>query len=200
MAALLRGHGDAAHSAVEVDTGQPVRFANRPSRSLPNRDPAETIVIDLTVDHLLASSAIPGLFQPIEIDGRMYWDGVLTQNTPVTGALAHEPDRMLVVGPVPAHPPARPPQTFGDVVSLAIAHVLRDAVVQNVRTAAYTDDRVDGDGDGGDDLVELLTVLPDTPIVGLGDLLDFEQKLARELVDSGRELTTAALEERGWSA
>ncbi len=187
-------------SAVEVDTGQPVRFANRPSTSLRSRDPAETIVTDLTVDHLLASSAIPGLFQPIEIDGRQYWDGVLSQNTPVTGALAHDPDRMLVVGPVPADPPSRPPHNFGDVISLAIAHVLRDAVVQDVRTAAHTDDRVDGDGDGGDDLVEMLTVLPDTPIVGLGDLLDFEPKLARVLADSGRSLTDAALEARGWSA
>ncbi|HKK69884.1 MAG TPA: hypothetical protein VKA86_01610, partial [Candidatus Krumholzibacteria bacterium] len=141
-----------------------------------------------------------GLFQPIEIDGRQYWDGVLSQNTPVTGALAHEPDRMLVVGPVPADPPSRPPHNFGDVIALAIAHVLRDAVVQDVRTAAHTDDRVDGDGDGGDDLVEMLTVLPDAPIVGLGDLLDFEPQLARELADSGRELTTAALDERGWSA
>jgi NTE family protein len=187
-------------SAVEVDTGQPVRFANRPSSSVPGRDPAETIVADLTVDHLLASSAIPGLFQPIEIDGRQYWDGVLAQNTPVTGALAYEPDRMLVVGPVPADPPSRPPQTFGDVVSLAIAHVLRDAVVQDVRTAVHADGRVGGDGDSDDDLVEILTVLPDAPIVGLGDLLDFEPQLARELADSGRELTTAALDEHGWSS
>jgi len=186
-------------SAVEVATGQPVRFANRPSISVPGRDPAETIVADLTVDHLLASSAIPGLFQPIDIDGRQYWDGVLSQNTPVTGALAHDPDRMLIVGPVPTDPPSRPPHTFGDVISLAIAHVLRDAVVQDVRTAAHTDDRVDGDGDGGGDLIEMLTVLPDTPIVGLGDLLDFEPKMSRQLADSGRELATAALDERGWT-
>jgi len=73
-------------------------------------------------------------------------------------------------------------------------------VVQDVRTAAHTDDRVDGDGDGADDLVELLTVLPDTPIVGLGDLLDFEPKLARALADSGRELTSVALQDRGWSS
>ncbi|MFP4235449.1 MAG: patatin-like phospholipase family protein [Nitriliruptoraceae bacterium] len=187
-------------SAVEVDTGQPVRFANRPSISVRGRDPAETIITDLTVDHLLASSAIPGLFQPIEIDGREFWDGVLSQNTPVTGALAHDPDRMLVVGTVPADPPSRPPKNLGDVISLAIAHVLRDAVVQDVRTAAHADDQVDGDGDGGDHLVEMLTVLPDTPIVGLGDLLDFEPQLARVLVDSGRSLTDAALERRGWSA
>jgi predicted acylesterase/phospholipase RssA len=138
----------------------------------------------------------------VEIDGTEYWDGVLAQNTPVTGALAHEPDRLLVVGPVPADPPSRPPHTFGDVVSLAIAHVLRDALVQDVRTADHTDDRVDSEADAGadDGVAEMVTILPEAPIVGLGDLLDFEPQVARELADSGRSLTTAALEERGWSS
>lgn len=187
-------------SAVAVDTGAPVRFSNRPITREVRRDNTEVIVTDLTVDHVLASAAIPGLFQPIQIDGTDYWDGVLAQNTPVTGALDHSPDRMLVVGPVPDDPPSRPPATFGDVVALAIAHVLRDALVQDVRTADHADDAVDSAGDTADGVVEMLTVVPEAPIVGLGDLLDFEPDVSRELADSGRSLTASLLEERGWSA
>lgn len=186
-------------SAVAVDTGQPVRFANRPVQHETARDPAEVVVTELTVDHLLASAAIPGLFKPVEIDGTEYWDGVLAQNTPVTGALDHRPDRMLVVGPVPDDPPSRPPGTFGDVIALAIAHVLRDALVQDVRTADHTDDDVDGSADADDDVVEMLAVVPETPIVGLGDLLDFEPDVSRELAESGRMRTARLLEDRGWS-
>lgn len=185
-------------SAVAVGTGEPVRFTNRPVTHETDRDHARVVVEELTVDHLLASAAIPGLFRPVEIDGTDYWDGVLAQNTPVTGALDHLPDRMLVVGPVPDDPPARPPSTFGDVVALAIAHVLRDALVQDVRTADHADEDVDSSGDGGEDVVEMATVVPDAPIEGLGDLLDFEPDVSRELAASGRELGAAVLRERGW--
>lgn len=42
---------------------------------------------ELTVDHLLASSAIPGLFPPVVIDGQQYFDGGTVNNTPLRPAI-----------------------------------------------------------------------------------------------------------------
>lgn len=42
---------------------------------------------EITVEHLLASSAIPGLFPPITIDGQQYFDGGVVNNTPLRPAI-----------------------------------------------------------------------------------------------------------------
>lgn len=36
----------------------------------------------IVVDHLLASSAIPVLYEPVAIDDRLYWDGDMTRESP----------------------------------------------------------------------------------------------------------------------
>ncbi len=52
----------------------------------------------ISVDHLLASSAIPILFPAQEVEGRYYGDGALRQLAPVSPALHLGADRLLVVG------------------------------------------------------------------------------------------------------
>lgn len=42
---------------------------------------------ELTVEHLLASSAIPGLFPPITIGGQQFFDGGVVNNTPLRPAI-----------------------------------------------------------------------------------------------------------------
>ncbi len=39
---------------------------------------------DIRVEHLLASCALPNLSAPVEIDGRHYWDGIFSDNPPVS--------------------------------------------------------------------------------------------------------------------
>lgn len=185
-------------AATELATGDPVRFANRP---LPEeqREEGTTIVTELTVDHVLASSAIPGLFQPIEIDGTAYWDGVIGSNTPVTGALEHEPDRVLVVGATAEEGPPRPPETLGDVIALAIAHVMRDALRTDVDNARTVNELVEaGSGSTHHRVVDLEQVLPETPINAIGDVLSFEPEIARDLAEEGRRITTAVLDRIDW--
>lgn len=55
----------------DVATGEEVRL---------DRGPA--------VDAILASAAIPGVFPPIEIDGRWFIDGGIVDNTPISQAIA----------------------------------------------------------------------------------------------------------------
>ena len=49
------------------------------------------------VDLLLASAAIPGVFPPVEIDGRAYVDGGVASNTPVSAAVREGAERILVL-------------------------------------------------------------------------------------------------------
>lgn len=48
------------------------------------------------VDAVLASAAIPGLFAPVEVDGRMLVDGGLSNNLPVT--ILHERQARFTIG------------------------------------------------------------------------------------------------------
>ncbi len=56
---------------------------------------------DLTPDALLASTAVPDLFEAVEIHGHWHWDGLFSQNPPVhdllTVPVKRKPDEIWVV-------------------------------------------------------------------------------------------------------
>jgi len=49
------------------------------------------------VDAVLASTCIPGIFIPIEIDSRMLVDGFLVENVPITPLKKYDPDVIIAV-------------------------------------------------------------------------------------------------------
>lgn len=55
----------------------------------------------ITADSILASSAVPTLFQAVEIDGHYHWDGLFSQNPPIHELLQtapeDKPDELWVV-------------------------------------------------------------------------------------------------------
>ncbi len=53
---------------------------------------------DLQVKHVMASSAIPIFFPPVEIDSKYYGDGSLRQVTPLSAAIRLGADRILSIG------------------------------------------------------------------------------------------------------
>src|SRR3546814_14149435 len=61
--------------AVNVSTGNFVYFDSSERR--------------ITVDHVLASGALPPGLPPVEIDGDHYWDGGLVSNTPLQHIMDH---------------------------------------------------------------------------------------------------------------
>ena len=70
--------------AVNVRTGNSVYFDNTQQR--------------LTVDHIMASGALPPGFAPVTIDGEDYWDGGIVSNTPLQYVLdLHPRSEPLVV-------------------------------------------------------------------------------------------------------
>jgi len=52
---------------------------------------------EVTADAVLASAALPSLFPAVEIDGRLYWDGLLSENPPVRTLAELNPDEIWVV-------------------------------------------------------------------------------------------------------
>ncbi|WP_395611268.1 patatin-like phospholipase family protein [Pseudomonas sp. B22129] len=64
----------------------------------------------LTVEHLLASSAIPLLFAPVKLDQEYFGDGAVRQSAPISPALHLGASRVLVVG-VSGNPRGNEPST-----------------------------------------------------------------------------------------
>ncbi len=52
----------------------------------------------ITVDHLMASSAIPFLFSPVKLNREFFSDGSIRQTAPISPALHLGADRVLVIG------------------------------------------------------------------------------------------------------
>ena len=66
----------------------------------------------LSVDHVVASCSIPVVFPWCEIDGELYWDGGVMQNTPIFPAIEAGATEILVVLLAPlAGEPIQPPTT-----------------------------------------------------------------------------------------
>jgi NTE family protein len=93
--------------AVNVRTGKMHYFD---SRDMP-----------LTLEHVLASGALPPGFPAIRIDGDPYWDGGLYSNTPIEVVFDDNPRRDSVVFSVQIFPIAGPePETVMQVLSRQI--------------------------------------------------------------------------------
>ena len=52
----------------------------------------------INIEHLMASSAIPLLFSPVELEGDYYGDGTMRQNAPTSPALHLGADKLFIIG------------------------------------------------------------------------------------------------------
>jgi NTE family protein len=56
---------------------------------------------DVTVEAVLASAAVPNLYEAVEINGHYHWDGLFSQNPPVGDLMdqppAHKPEELWVI-------------------------------------------------------------------------------------------------------
>ena len=48
---------------------------------------------DVTVEMMLASAAVPNIFEAVEIDDHYHWDGLFSQNPPVSDLMHQPPER-----------------------------------------------------------------------------------------------------------
>jgi NTE family protein len=109
-----------------------------------------------TVDALLASSAIPGIFPPVNVGGRLLVDGGVLANLPVTQAIELGATRVFVLPAMPGESAGAP----GGALDLMQRSML-------VATSALTR----GDLVRADDSVEV-HMLP-VPVTAHGSIFDF---------------------------
>ncbi|WP_414901278.1 patatin-like phospholipase family protein [Sphingomonas flavalba] len=89
--------------AVDVERGNFFYFDNRKQR--------------LDARHVMASGALPPGLPPVEIDGRLWWDGGIVSNTPLTDVLETQSSDLLVFQ-VDLFPAASVrPRTIMDVIA-----------------------------------------------------------------------------------
>jgi NTE family protein len=126
----------------------------------------------LTIDGLVASATVPGLFPPVAVGERLLVDGGVIQRAPVLKLLATRPlDRLLVVSVYLDGPPRAP--TLQPVVERAVELALTREIARDVELARSRHPGVD---------VQVLT--PSMPLRVRP--LDFDGARLAPLVDLGR--------------
>jgi NTE family protein len=126
----------------------------------------------LSTEHLLASTAIPGLFPAVEVTqpkraAGWYWDGGTRLNTPIKPALALGAERVIAIGlnsivPSPRQiaDPQRPDAFAG--VSQLLQSVFVDSLLQDLTTLTAINEAVAA-GFTGRRLVPYIFIAPDEP-------------------------------------
>jgi NTE family protein len=145
-----------ALALVATDRGQrTVVFADlAPGVALPKGNPGRAIdyrPTKATFRHVLASSAIPVLFRPVEIDGAYYTDGGVRLNAPLTPAVALGATHVAVVathpesypGAPPERPQSRPPDAVDSIVAV-LGSLLADRMVEDLHTLDLLNHNADG--------------------------------------------------------
>jgi len=108
----------------------------------------------LTVDHLMASSAVPFMFPPVQIGGEFYGDGAMRHRAPLSPAIHLGADRMLVVGVRDERPDAEPPvgatpdrPTFAHVAGYMLDTLFMDGLYTDLERLSRTNRILEQIGD-----------------------------------------------------
>lgn len=87
----------------------------------------------ITVDHLMASSAIPFLFSPVKLNREFFSDGSIRQTAPISPALHLGADRVLIIGNHQSEPklgrvsnPSAP--TLGEIAGHTLNSIFLDSL------------------------------------------------------------------------
>jgi len=122
---MAEGHLDAvAVSASSYTSGEHVTFYDSVNPIEPWARSQRISVRDkLTVEHLMASSAIPFVFPAVKlsVNGRPHYlgDGSMRQAAPISPAIHLGADRILVIGAGRLHEPPAPRETLAEYPNLA---------------------------------------------------------------------------------
>jgi NTE family protein len=168
------GHLDAiAMSAAGYTTGRSVSFYD----SKPGCDPWSRIrrtgePTDLSLDHVMASVAVPFLFPPVSLGDEYYGDGAMREANPFSAAIHLGAQRLLVVGtrnenrPQPPLPPICP--TFGQIFGYMLDALFSDGLYADLERLTQINQIVDrvgalqGVGDNSVHLrrIDIMVIMP----------------------------------------
>lgn len=135
---LRRGLLDAvAITASGYGSGRGVTFYQAAGHPPPwQRERALSRPAELTLDHVMASVAIPLLFEAVRIDDDWYGDGAMRDHTPLSAAINLGAQRLLVIGtrnsdPVPLPQPPPYPQ-LGKIAGYVLDSLFMDGIGPNL--------------------------------------------------------------------
>jgi NTE family protein len=136
-------------SATDLDTGLNTLFVDSHDPDLWLRPVPGSKVRRgrITAEHCLASAALPLLFEPVAIEGRLHVDGMLRQNTPVRPVIQTGVSHILVIGidrPGTGHsePETSVVPTFAFIAGKALNAVLMDPADSDLRQIEKFNDLV----------------------------------------------------------
>jgi NTE family protein len=87
-----------ALTALRYSTGESVTFVQaRPGIPLWERQNRKSILTRITIDHVMASSALPLVFPAAKVDGDYYGDGAIRHHTPLSPAAHLGASRILAI-------------------------------------------------------------------------------------------------------
>jgi NTE family protein len=129
------------------------------------------------VDQLMASSAIPVFFPPVEIGGRYFGDGSIRNTTPLSPAINLGADRILAVGvSAPRRPggdgkpPGRPP-SIAEIAGVLLDAVMLDSIEVDVEHSERVNASVvacrNPERDGAFRWVDVLCIRPSESIAAI---------------------------------
>ncbi len=113
----------------------------------------------ITIEHLLASAAVPFVFQPIKIGNEYYGDGAMRHRAPLSSAIHLGAERMLVIGVRDEHPDPEPQEgaaaempTFAHIAGYMLDTLFMDGLYTDLEQAnrinIIMEQLDDGDLDG----------------------------------------------------
>lgn len=123
----------------------------------------------LSLDHLMASVAVPFLFPPVLLADEYYGDGAMREANPFSAAVHLGAQRLLVVGTRndarPQAPAAPLSPTFGQIFGYMLDALFSDGLYADMERLTQINNVVDRFGplsDGGAPLrkIEMLVILP----------------------------------------
>jgi NTE family protein len=114
-------------------------FAADPSAEQWTRVYRKGVRTTLTLEHLMASLAIPFLFRPVLLNNAYYGDGAMRQTSPLSPAILLGATRLLIIGvndPAPepgALPPRKPVEpTFSQMFGFMLDSLFMDTLNANL--------------------------------------------------------------------
>jgi len=108
------------------------------------------VPVDLHLDHLMASIAVPMIFPPVQIDREYYGDGAMRQATPLSPAIHLGADRILVIGvrdevadepPSPDNPQSSP--SFAQIAGYMLDTLFMDGLYSDLERMTRINQLID---------------------------------------------------------
>jgi len=166
-------------TAVSYSSGKSVTFFQGTENHKPwERSRRVGIQANLTIDHLMASSAIPMMFPALQIGDQYFGDGAVRQLKPISPALHLGADKVFVIGVSdnPFHKKKQQLINHSPSIAQIIGHMFNSAFIDSIESDLETLQKINRLAEkmtdserkkkGVEDLrpVDFLAILPSEPI------------------------------------